>query len=320
MQATASAQSLESRPLTGASSAATKSGFGGADGGKGKYAASGTRSMFGKQTHSHKSSAPAFGFGSAPSRLTFTGAAARGDQTLQASVSSGGAVSPGPIYNPSPASKWFGDAPTIKFGTEEQRPTTGAAGLDISKITGKSMLPGPGSYPLPAAIGSQPLARCNSLPKYSFGNQKQRANPANASCSPGPVYEPKGTRIGAMDRPKYSFSNDIRGKNPGGLRTPGPGAYTYNPALGTQVNSPYRTGMQMGFGTPSKGGRMVLPLEGRASPGPIYMNAGGLRKQAISDRRTAAVVAFTRADRFNGPGSEAAAMNNDGPGPGEYIV
>jgi hypothetical protein len=134
------------------------------------------------------------------------------------------------------------------------------------------------------------------------------------------VYEPKGTRIGAMDRPKYSFSNDIRGKNPGGLRTPGPGAYTFNPALGTQVNSPYRTGMQIGFGTPSKGGRMVLPLEGRASPGPIYMNAGGLRKQAVSDRRTAAVVAFTRADRFNGPGSEAAAMNNDGPGPGEYIV
>ena len=34
----------------------------------------------------------------------------------------------------------------------------------------------------------------------------------------------------------------------------------------------------------------------------------------------AAVVAFTRADRFTGPGSEAAAMNNDGPGPGEYIV
>ena len=136
------------------------------------------------------------------------------------------------------------------------------------------MLPGPGSYPLPAAIGSQPLARCNSLPKYSFGNQKQRANPANASCSPGPVYEPKGTRIGAMDRPKYSFSNDIRGKNPGGLRTPGPGAYSFNPALGTQVNSPYRTGMQIGFGTPSKGGRMVLPLEGRASPGPIYEMQG----------------------------------------------
>ena len=159
--------------------------------------------------------------------------------------------------------------------------------------------------------------------KFSFGNQKQRVNPASVTASPGPVYEPKGTKHGAMGRPQYSFGNDVRGKNRDpSLRTPGPGNYNQKSSMGLQVYSTQRSAMVIGFGTPGRGegGRGILPLEGRASPGPIYMNAGGLRKQALSDRRTAEVTAFTRADRFNGPGSEAAATATPGPGPGEYIV
>jgi len=317
MQQSKSAASLvSSRPHTEASLTRSGTAFGGSRVGLG--GSRGSRSMCGSQVLSQKSSAPSFSFGSAPSRLTFTGAAARGDQTLQASVSSGGAVSPGPIYNPSPASKWMGDAPTPKFGTQEQRPATGAAALDVSKLTGKSTLPGPGSYPQPPSVGKQPLTRCHSYATYSFGNQRQRENPAKATASPGPVYEPRGTKNGAMDRAAYSFGNEIRTKNrDASLRTPGPGNYNYKSAMGLQVYSTQRTSMTVGFGTPGRGegGRGILPLEGRASPGPIYMNAGGLRRQALSDRRTAEVAAFTRAERFR-PGD----AGPSGPGPGEYIV
>jgi len=322
MQESKSAASLASRPATQAS-VGTRSGMGSSYGGaRGGMTGIGTRSMCGSQTLSHKSSAPSFSFGSGPSRLNFTGAAARGDQTLQASVSSGGAVSPGPIYNPAPTSKWLGDAPHVKFGTQEQRPAEGGAANDVSKLTGKSNLPGPGSYPQPSSVGTQPLGRCHSYSKFSFGNQRQRENPGKATASPGPVYEPRGTCHGKQEKPAFSFGNDARLKGGNGSRTPGPGNYGYNSAMGIQVYSTQRSAMTIGFGTPGPGSnRGMLPLEGRASPGPIYMNAGSMRKQAISERKTAHVTAFTRADRFNGPGSEAAAtQNNKGPGPGEYIV
>ena len=320
METSKSAISVAStRPATQQSTgamtrSASVSGMGGARG-----AVSGTRSTCGAQTLSHKTSAPSFSFGSGPSRLTFSGAAARGPQILQASVSSGGAVSPGPVYNPCPTSKWLGDAATPKFGTQEQRPSTGAGSGDVSKITGKSNLPGPGNYPLPPSVGKQPLGRCHSLSAYSFGNAKQREPAAKVTASPGPVYEPRGMRNGSMVRSAYSFGNEIRGKEKeSSLRTPGPGNYNTKPALGIQVDSDMRSGMVIGFGTPGRGegGRGILPLEGRASPGPIYMNAASLKRQALSDKRTAHVTAFTRADRFKT--SELAGP--PGPGPGEYIV
>lgn len=283
--------------------------------------ARGTRSMFGpSQVLSQKSSSPSFSFGSSPSRLTFTGAAARGDQTLQASVSSGGAASPGPIYNPSPVSKWLGDAPTPKFGTQEQRPATGAAAQEISKITGKSNLPGPGSYPQPASVGKQPLGRCHSFSVFSFGNQRQRESAAKATASPGPVYEPRGTKYGSMDRAAYSFGNDVRSKNrDAAIRNPGPGVYNYKSSMGSQVNSDQRSAPIASFGTPGRGdgGRGILPLEGRASPGPIYMNSqGACRRQALSSCRSGEVAAFPRAERFKQ--GELGSIPH--PGPGEYIV
>jgi len=267
---------------------------------------------------SHKTSAPSFSFGSSPSRLTFTGAAARGNQTLQASVSSGGAASPGPIYNPAPTSKWLGDGPKPHFGTQQQRPPAGA-GQDISRTTGKSSLPGPGSYPMPSSVGKQSLGRCHSFSMYSFGNQRQRESAAKMTPSPGPVYEPKGTKNGSMDRASYSFGNDVRGGKVGGLRTPGPGTYQLESSVGAQVNSTQRTSQQMVFGPPApEGSRGILPMEGRQSPGPIYMNAAACKKQALSTKRSAAQAAFTRADRFrDGTGGLG---STPGPGPGEYVT
>jgi len=282
---------------------------------------SGSKSMCGTQVISQKTSAPSFSFGSAPSRLTFTGAAARGNQTLQASVSSGGAASPGPIYNPAPTSKWLGDGPHAKFGTQEQRPSPGVGG-EISRITGKSNLPGPGSYPMPPSVGKQSLGRCHSFSMYSFGTQRQRESAAKATPSPGPVYEPKGTKYGAPNQEKdrsYSFGNDARVAHGSSLRTPGPGTYNLKSSVGTQVDSQARSAQQLGFGPPAPdGARGILPLEGRQSPGPIYMNAPACKKQSLSTKRSAAHTAFTHANRFND--GSTGVVSTPGPGPGEYVV
>jgi len=278
-----------------------------------------TKSMNGSQVLSQKATSPGYSFGSGPARIQFTGAAAHGSQTLQASVPSGGDQSPGPIYNPAPASRWIGDAPHPHFGTQQQRPLTGAAAAEISKLTGKSTTPGPGAYPQPASVGKQPLARCHSYSQFSFGTQRQRESAAKATPSPGPVYEPRGSRNGSMDRASYSFGNEIRVKNRDpSLRTPGPGNYNAKSAFASQVLSDQRTQPSAAFGTPSAGSsasRGILPLEGRASPGPIYMNAAACRKQTLSDKRSAPVGVFSRATRF--PGANGA---NATPGPGEYII
>ena len=278
-----------------------------------------TKSQCSSMVLSHKSSAPSFSFGSGPARLQFTGAAARGPQTLQASVASGGDQSPGPIYNPAPARKWFGDAPRPHFGTQEQRPPTGSAlSQEVSKLTGKSNTPGPGSYIASSSVGKQPLARSYSASSFSFGNQKQRESAAKQTPSPGPVYEPRGTNRGTQLSSAYSFGNEIRVKNRDpSMRTPGPGVYNSGAALGNQVHSTMRSGSVVGFGTPSANGsnRGILPLEGRHSPGPVYMNAVACRKQALSTKRSAPTAKFSRDDRFRG-GVGA----KDGPGPGEYII
>jgi hypothetical protein len=190
--------------------------------------------------------------------------------------------------------------------------------LDLSKLTGKSQTPGPGSYVAPSSVGKQALGRCSSHAQFSFGTQKQRESAAKATPSPGPVYEPRNARYGPMDRAAYSFGNEIRIKNrDAAMRTPGPGVYNAASACGHQVSSTAKTASSPYFGQPSIGGagRSVTVLEGRHSPGPIYMGAVACRKQALSTRRSAAHMVFSRADRFR-----VAVGSNDGPGPGEYIV
>lgn len=243
-----------------------------------------------------------------------------GTQILQPSVTAGGSASPGPIYNPAPSKKWLGDAPKPHFTTQVQRPETGSAAANISKLTGKSTMPGPGSYGLPSSMGKQALARSHSYSSFSFGTAKQRESAALVTPSPGPVYDVKGTKHGSMDRASYSFGNEVRSKNRDpSLRTPGPGVYNARSSIGLQPYSTQRSSLVVGFGAPTlqSSDRGILPLEGRHSPGPIYMNAPACRKQALSTKRSAARSAFTRADRFRSAG---AGLEAPSPGPGEYIV
>lgn len=278
-----------------------------------------TKSMCGSQVLSHKSSAPSFSFGSGPARIQIVGARGRrGVAELLTSVPTGGQASPGPIYHPVPSKKWLGDAPHASFGTQQQRPMTGGAAAELSKLTGKSKLPGPGTYRAPSSLGAQALGRSRSFPASAFGTAKQRENAAKLTPSPGPVYDPRGTKHGSMDRAAYSFGNEIRTKNADPARTPGPGGYNSKSSFGLQAYSQMRSGRIAGFGVPpyGGGGRAVLPLEGRASPGPIYGGPYACKKQALSTRRSAPNAMFTRSDRFKRP----SVLQMETPGPGEYVV
>ena len=197
----------------------------------------GSRSMCGTQVLSQKSSSPSFSFGSSPARLALHSSKASKPVCLQASVSES-VITPGPVYNPVPTTKWFGDAPHASFGTQRQRPVTSAS--QVSSLTGKSNVPGPGTYGMQSSIGVQSLGRCRSNNSWTFGHAKQH-EPEPRPLSPGPVYEipSKVTRGGRMQRSAYSFGSEARcGPTNSRARTPGPGAYNCKPSIGMQVSSP----------------------------------------------------------------------------------
>ncbi len=284
----------------------------------------GTRSTLGAQTLSTKSSAPSFSFGSGPSRIHFDGAAARegGKRGIQPSVGSGLGAGPGPIYNPAPARKWLGDAPAPHFGTQQQRPLSMKEKSDISRLTGKSKLPGPGQYAAPSSLGTQALGRSRSTSAFSFGTSKQRVSAALHTASPGAVYDvpQPATFRGNVRKASYSFGHEVRNKALSDDHNPGPGVYAQRGALGHQPSSTHVSGRTAGFGNPrvnTKAGRSAMPLEGRYSPGPIYMAQSGTRKQTLSTKRSMPVMGFPRSERF---GSSAPKPGSGTPGPGEYII
>merc|ERR1740139_1754428 len=279
----------------------------------------GPKSMFGSQVLGGRSSAPSFSFGSAPARIPLSGGSQRRTE-LQPSVATSSQKTPGPIYNPKPTTKWIGDGPCHPFGTETQRPPAMTNG-EVSKSTGQSMSPGPGTYALQGAFGPQYLGRCRNLPHYSFGFQKQHTASARNTCDPGPVYDvpQAATRRGNMVRATYSFGREPqRGQALRSERVPGPGHYRMPVALGPQVASVHKSGMIVGFGVPSASGGVGRPmsLEGRHSPGPKYSHDSSHGKQNLSGRRTQPVMRFPKGQRFST--SDLAGANT--PGPGHYVV
>ena len=158
----------------------------------------GTKSTFGTQTLGGRASAPSFSFGSAPARIALSGGSQRRGE-LQPSVAASSQKNPGPIYNPK-GNKPMGDGPRHPFGTEvrashtlafalaftlttptlwcgspldhtprlphqTQRPPAMTNG-EISKTTGQSMSPGPGTYALQSAFGPQCLAVWKTSPRW----------------------------------------------------------------------------------------------------------------------------------------------------------
>ena len=155
----------------------------------------GTRSTFGRQVLGGRTSEPSFSFGSAPARVALPAGSQRKGAELQPSVAVSSQKNPGPIYNPK-GHKPMGDGPRHVFGTEVRASRTLALALafslttptsthtmwcgspldraprlphqtqrppaktngEVSKVTGLSMSPGPGTYALQGAFGPQYLA------------------------------------------------------------------------------------------------------------------------------------------------------------------
>jgi len=164
----------------------------------------------------------------------------------------------------------MGDGPRHPFGTETQRPPA-MTNSEVSKTTGQSMSPGPGTYALQSAFGPQYLGRCRNLPHYSFGFEKQHTASSRNTCDPGPVYDvpQAATRCGNIVRATYSFgTGPQRGQAARSERVPGPGHYRIQAALGPQVASVHKSGMVVGFGVPSAQGTTGRPmaLEGQHTP------------------------------------------------------
>ena len=225
-----------------------------------RYASTGSRSTFGTQVLGGRDSAPSFSFGSAPARIALSAGTQRKLSELQPSVAATSTKTPGPIYDAKPTRKWLGDGPRHGFGTETQRPPP-RTGLDISKTTGKSTTPGPGTYPLHGAMGPQPLAGTRGNPMYSFGQAKQRVPPGSTTSDPGPVYDvpASATARGIVIRATYSFGTEVRDRVHKPDRVPGPGQYKIPNALGPQFHSQHKSGAVVGFGVPSVRRRPARP-------------------------------------------------------------
>ena len=95
------------------------------------------------------------------------------------------------------------------------------------------------------------------------------------------------------------------------------GSRVWPSAACPQGDSTYRTGPQRVFG--SSVDRSVKTS--KASPGPIYTgDANACARQKISDKRSAPVIAFPRAQRFQQQGDRRDDYARSTPGPGDYLI
>ena len=179
----------------------------------------GTKSTFGSQFLGGRSSAPSFSFGSAPARIALSGGSQRRAE-LQPSVAASSQRNPGPIYNPK-GNTPMGDGPRHPFGTEvrasrtlvlsrlasgpppprllhqTQRPPA-MTNSEVSKTTGQSMSPGPGTYALQSAFGPQYLAVWKSSPIWPAGWPRLAEAPGSLRhglALKGASREPAGRRL-----------------------------------------------------------------------------------------------------------------------------
>jgi len=202
--------------------------------------------MFGEQLLSSRTTGPAYSFGSSPARVTLMVERKRGRGAgLVPSVpmsTRAGLPAPGPIYNPTPTSKWLGDAPHHAFGKAEQRPPMPQV-KDASKRTGKSNAPGPGSYESEPSLGHQIETRRPNSSSYTFGQNLEGGTFREKiqTISPGPKYAPPpwNNKTGGRGLTVFSFATDSRDGVYLASRkrvnaTPAPGYYMYMSGMGSQ--------------------------------------------------------------------------------------
>ena len=195
----------------------------------------GTKSTFGPQPMSTRTSPAIYGFGSST----------REDREKvfvsheHAALACDSSRSPGPIYNHLPAigpqpTGTFSSAPTWVFGSSEQRPSA----------ENKSLLenPAPGKYDMERSIGVQHESKKETQPRYGFGT---------------------GTR---EHREKVFVSHE-HSKTEGSRDAPGPGQYPMPALTGKPVKAGLqKSGAAWGFGSSKR----FSDFEKERAPGPGY--------------------------------------------------
>jgi len=286
-----------------------------------------TTSTCGRQVLSKNASSPSFSFGSGPARLTVAvtkGVASSKSRVLLASTNTV-IVTPAAIYEIQETRP--GRVPPQQvFGSEQQRPlifgATAMRSADVNHATGKSTIPGPGSYQQPSSVGTQTLTRSRSSSKYTFGLAQPSAVSSVRTTGPGPAYFPAETmtKRGELLKAAYSFGNEQQRTRPLN-HNPGPGTYGAKSSVGKQVNSAMRSSVAAGFGKrrhidrSAADNRPIAGLES-LSPGPRYDGQPqACSKQQLSQLRSAPSNEFPHAQRFDEPASRLVT-----PGPGEYVI
>jgi len=290
------------------------------------------KSMFGAQELSNRKTAPAHGFGSS-TRLHATKVFMGPEH---AKTYNFGANTPGPRYQSADAVGPQQDSgkvspPQWNFGTADRF-------RDVSRFG--AMSPGPGSYDNASSIGKQDLSHRSSFPHYGFGTvdremagkvfiSSQHADASYGQTSPGPaaMYSNK-TQLGG---PRYGFGTDGRFNRLArhlndSSELPGPGSYSADSTLGSQLSSRLTTQPAFGFGSSEREHTariFVSDLHSKSSggafgssPGPgVYSQPSSIGTQATSRGRSAPSWGFGKANRF-----KANFADNGTPGPGAYAI
>jgi len=298
-----------------------------------------TRSMFGDQSLSKRSSAPQYGFGSSTrdhQAKVFT--------SPEHAKLSAPRVSPGPaVYSLRSAVGGQVDgrknsAPQWAFGTAER-----FMGEKRSIAN-----PGPGAYDSKSGIGPQTASQRTSQPVFGFGSSTRdmvakvflsegHNKDKYGVASPGPaVYQQTGS-IGKQqlsktkDQPAWVFGSSQRFQYDHVKRaagSPGPGAYSLKEAVGPQVASTKASSPMPGFGTSNRAHQAKVYMspeheksfQGLASPGPCtYTLVPATGKQQLSQMATSSSWGFGTAARWSGQGKQSPNKMNT-PGPGSYCV
>ena len=203
-----------------------------------------TTSTCGRQVLSKNASSPSFSFGSGPARVTVAankGITASKSKHLLPSTNLV-SCTPAAIYELQESRPGRGP-PQHVFGSEQQRPlvfgSKGMRAADVNHETGKSTIPGPGSYSQQSSVGNQTLTRSRSSSQYTFGTAQPSFTSSAKTLGPGPAYFPAETmtKRGVLLKAAYTFGNEqqrSRTQN----SNPGPGAYGVKSSVGKQVSVP----------------------------------------------------------------------------------
>jgi len=303
-------------------------------------ASMGTRSMFGDQSLSKRSSAPQYGFGSSTrehqSRVFVS--------PEHAKLAVGGNRSPGPaVYQlrNSVGAQIDGrknSAPQWAFGTAER-----------FNVTNRHINnPGPGTYDSKSALGTQATSQRTSQPIFGFGSStRENVSKVFVSeghnkdkygvASPGPAVYNQNASIGKQEssrranQPAWVFGSTQRFQYDHVKRaagSPGPGAYSAHASVGPQIASTKASSPMPGFGSSTRAHQDKVYLSpdheksyvGLASPGPAtYTLTPSTGKQYLSQIHTSASWGFGTAARWKSEGKQSPNKLNT-PGPGAYCV